>query len=240
MESMINCIIADDEHLAQQGLLRFAKEIPFLNVVGLCSDPLEVLAELARQRVDLLLLDIQMPKMSGIEFLKTTRNLPLTILTTAYPDYALQGYELDIVDYIVKPIAFTRFLKGVTKAKELLDLRQRPGMPANKEYFFVKCNNCLEKVVYSEILFVQAMRNYVVIYTRSKQYICYLTLKNIEEYLPQQKFIKVNKSNIIAIDQIERIAGNDIIIGEHEIAISKLNRQEVIHKVFSNSGIVRK
>jgi DNA-binding LytR/AlgR family response regulator len=239
MENKINCIIADDEYLAQQGLVKFAAEIPFLNVAGVCANAFEVMAELDRRQVDLLFLDIQMPGMTGLELVKTIRKLPLTVLATAYPDFALEGYELDIVDYLVKPISFSRFLKSVTKAKELLEL-QNGNSDKKQKYFFIKCDNCLEKIDYVDVLFIQGMRNHVIIYTTRRRYVCYVTLKNVEAYLPPETFLKVNKSNVISIDHIDKIVGADIIIGDHEITISKANKSEIIERLFANNVLSRK
>ncbi|MCD6063606.1 MAG: response regulator transcription factor [Flavipsychrobacter sp.] len=240
MQSKMNCLIADDEELAQHGLAKFIAQVPFLNVVGTCSNGYDIAQELKKNTVDLLFLDIQMPKMTGIEFLNSNKSQPLTIVTTAYPDYALAGYEYDIVDYLLKPIPFDRFVKSATKAKELFDLKQKAQLGTPQEtFFFIKANGCFEKIFYDEILYVRAMQNYVVIQTQTKRHTVYLTVKNVGDYLPPS-FIKVNKSYIVSIDKVDRISRDEIIIGEHAIPISRSNKDQVLNAIINERLLTRK
>lgn len=241
MQTMMDCLIADDEELAQEGLRKYAEQIPFLNIVGMCGNGFEVTTELQNKKVDLLFLDIEMPRMTGLEFLRNNKSKPLTIITTAYPDYALVGYEYDIVDYLLKPISFDRFCKSAVKAKEIFDLKQQSQVvDVQEKFFFIKSGTCFEKIFYDEILFVRALQNYVEIQTTSKRHTCYLTMKNVEEYLPQGNFIKVNKSYIIAISKIDKISGLDIMISHHTIPIARSNKDQIIRTITEKRLLKRK
>ncbi len=185
----LNCLIVDDEPIARKGLDEYVKEIDFLHLVGSCENALKAGAFLNESRIDLILLDIQLPKLSGIEFLKTLKNPPMVIFTTAYSDYALEGYALDIIDYLVKPIPFERFLKAVQKAHDFFELKQRAeSNSAPPDFFFVKCDHKFEKVNYSEVLYVEAMQNYTIIHTTNRKMIAYLTFTGMESQLPSDRF----------------------------------------------------
>src|SRR5690606_16281302 len=154
---------------------------------------------LANERIDLMFLDIQMPKITGIDFLKSLKNPPMVILTTAYPNFALQGYELDVVDYLVKPFPFDRFLKASNKARDLYNLKNNtPGSETKDEYFFIKVDYRYEKIYFSDVLFVEGMENYVVIHTAAQKFVTMLRMKTMEETLPASDFIRVHKSFIVS------------------------------------------
>jgi DNA-binding LytR/AlgR family response regulator len=238
----INCIIIDDEPLARKGLKEYVQDIEFLQLQGAFDTALQATDTLMKQDIQLLLLDIQMPKITGLEFLKTLSNPPLTILTTAYPEYALQGYELNVLDYLLKPFSFERFLKAVMKAKSFLEAVQKPSPVLLNEpasHFFLKTDSKLVKIAHDEVLFVEALQNYVAVYTREKKYISYLTIKSVEEQLPAQRFIKVHKSYIVAADKVETIEGNEIRIGQHHIPISRNSKEEVLEKILQNRLLKR-
>jgi DNA-binding LytR/AlgR family response regulator len=192
---------------------------------------------------DLMYLDINMPKVSGIDFLRQISNPPLTILTTAYQQYALEGYALDVVDYLLKPISFPRFLKATGKAIDYLKLlrneKAEPQITATREYFFVKSNGVLEKIVLSEIQAIEALANYIIIHCIDKKVIAYLTLKQIQAYLPDNAFIKVHKSFIAAIDQIERIDHNEIVLGKLRIPIG-VNFKEDVTRLLVSGKILKR
>ncbi len=181
----------------------------------------------------LMFLDIQMPRLTGIDFLKTLKNPPMVIFTTAYPNYALQGFELDVVDYLVKPYPFDRFLKAVNKARDLHVLKKRENSSAGEsaDYIFVKTSSKLERVVLEDILFVEAMENYVVIHTNQQKLITMMTMKNIEETLPFKKFIRIHKSYIANKDKINSIEGNEIKIGANKLPIARNRKQEVMDQI---------
>ncbi len=244
MPLKINCIIIDDEPLARKGLKEYIADIEFLNLIAEFDNPLKATTLLAEQPVELLLLDIQMPKITGLDFLKSLPSPPLTILTTAYPQYALQGYELNVIDYLLKPFSFDRFLKAAMKAKAYIETAGKNPLQQGKKnesdnYFFIKTDNKLVKLLHDDVLFAEALQNYVAIHTREKKYICYLTIKSVEEQLPSDKFIKVHKSYIVAANKVETIEGNDIRIGTHSIPISRNTKEEVLEKILQNRLLKR-
>jgi len=227
----INCIIIDDEPLARKGLKEYISDIEFLNLTGEFDNPLKAAEMISRGTVQLLFLDIQMPKITGIDFFKTLANAPPVIFTTAYPQYALEGFELNALDYLVKPISFDRFFKAALKAKEFYEVREKNVTETGTRtagYFFIKADNKLVKLLYDDILFAEALQNYVVIHTKDKKYISYLTFKSLEEYLPAEKFIKTHKCFIVSAEKIESIEGNNIRVGLHDIPISRNLKEEVM------------
>jgi len=239
----INCILIDDEPLARAGLEEYIADIDFLNLLGTFANPLAATEILATGNVQLLFLDIQMPRITGLEFFKTLKNPPPVIFTTAYPQYALDGFEVNALDYLVKPISFDRFLKAALKAKEFYELRQvnrtENGTGDAGSYFFIKADNKLVKIFYEDILFIEALQNYVNIHTAGKKYMSYLTFRSVEEYLPAGRFIKVHKSFIIAAARVDSIDGNEIRMGEYRIPISRGLKDEVIEKLVAGKFLKR-
>ena len=232
----LNCLIVDDESMARKGLREYADEIEFLNIVGSCENALKASRQLNEQKVDLIYLDIHMPKLSGIDFLRTLKHPPLTILTTAYADYAIEGYTLDVIDYLVKPITFERFLKASQKALEYFQLKHRAeGKTGDQmDYFFVRCDNKFEKVFYRDVSYIEALQNYVIIHVAGRKLITYLTLTSIENQLPPDRFVKVHKSYIVSVSQIRAIEGNEIIMNSERIPISRALRDDVIQQIMGN------
>lgn len=220
MNNRLRCIIVDDETLARQGLQEYIEDIDFLELVGTAEDVAETTKLLETFPVDLMFLDIQMPGISGIDFLKSTKNLPKTILTTAYSEYALESYELDVVDYLLKPISFNRFYKSCKKAKEVFQ-GTKTNEQKSKDYFFIKSNKKYEIIQVNDILFIEALQNYIIIHTRHKKTIAYMSLKDMEQKLPPSLFVQVHKSYIVAISQIETITREEIGIGGHSIPVGR-------------------
>jgi DNA-binding LytR/AlgR family response regulator len=248
----INALIVDDEPIARAGMEEYAADVSFLNIVGTCDSAVKAYEWVASGKVDLLFLDIQMPRLTGLDFLKTLKNPPMVILTTAYPQYALESFALDVLDYLVKPIPFDRFLKAVNKAKELFDLKQNHvSMPQNaqntegvlptieNDYFFIKTDSKYERIAFADVLFIEALQNYVVIHTTTGRHTVYLTLKSVESYLPQAQFLKVQKSFIVALGRIEGIEGADILIGKHRIPISRQDRDSVMDVILKDKLLKR-
>jgi two-component system LytT family response regulator len=237
---MINCVIIDDEPLAREGISSYVREVDFLRLVGACENPVELMKILDQQTVDLIFLDIQMPKMNGIDFLKIVQKPPMVIITTAFPTYALEGFQLNVLDYLLKPITFDRFFQSVNKAKDYYQLIKKSGaagsepQKAEADYFFIKCGTKYEKVFFDDILYVEGMQNYVTIYTRKGKYVTLLYLKNLEENLDKRNFIRVHKSYIVAINKIEGIEGNEIFIQSARVPISRNYRELVIQEVVMN------
>ena len=238
----INCIIIDDEPLARKGLKEYIADVDFLNLVGDFDNAVKATEPLGKGNVQLLFLDIQMPKITGLEFFRSLHHAPPVIFTTAYPEYALDGFDLNALDYLVKPISFDRFFKAVLKAKEYYEIRQQNDETASgkkENYFFIKSDNKLVKIFFDEILFVEALQNYVTIHTVDKKYITYLTFKSVEEYLPGERFIKTHKSYIISASKIDSIEGNEIRIGNHHIPISRNEKEEVMEKLLKGKFLKR-
>src|SRR5687767_338970 len=236
----LKCLVVDDEPLARECIMNYIKEVDFLELAGTCNNPVELTSTMDQQEVDLIFLDIQMPVINGIDFLRMTPKLPIVIITTAYPSYALEGFQLDVLDYLVKPITFNRFFKAVNKAKDYhqlisrsvsTDLTRPEAIP---DYFFIKCDYKYEKIYLNDILYIQAMQNYITIHTNKGKYITLLYLKNIEQNLDKQSFIRVHKSYIVSIPKIEAIENNEIIIQSFRIPISRNYRDQVIDRVVND------
>jgi len=239
----LNCIIVDDEPAARKVLEEYIEDIEFLVLIGKAENPLKAGALLANNKVDLMFLDINMPKMSGIEFLRSSAELPMTILTTAYSEYALEGFELDVLDYLVKPFSAERFLKACIRAKEYYEVKNKPtdntdtSQPDN--YFFVKCNGKIEKIVYDELLYVEAMLNYVVLHMGDRKMMVYLTIKGIEDQLPRSLFLKIHKSTIINTTKVKSIEGNEIDLGKAKVTISQ-NLHDVVMKEILKDKMIKR
>lgn len=235
----LKCMIIDDEPLAQKGMVEYVQDIDFLDLATVCDNALQANAFLKENNVDLILLDIQMPKLSGLDFLKSLKEPPVVIITTAYQEYALEGYELNVTDYLVKPIAFSRFLKAVNKAKDFILLKQKDNSSENVSYFFLKVDNRFEKINYDDILFAEALQNYVAIHTTEKKMLSYITFSQVEKQLPADRFIKVHKSYIVAFDKIKSVEGNIINIAQHQVPVSRGMKDEVMQKIVFDKLIKR-
>lgn len=234
----LNCIVIEDEPLARKGIESFIEKIPHLNFVSDFPNPLLAIETLKSQSIDLIFLDIKMPEMSGLSFLKTLENPPAVIVTTAYPNYAVQGFELNVTDYLLKPFSFERFLSAVNKVKSGT-LSETDKTASNEDFVFFKCKNKIEKIFYDEILFIQAMENYVIIQTETSRYVSYLTLKSVESFLPESRFAKVHKSYIIAISKIDSIEGNNIYIGKHTVQFNRNHKSETLNAILKDKFLKR-
>jgi DNA-binding LytR/AlgR family response regulator len=239
----IRSIIIDDEPLARKGLKEYINDVDFLQLEGESDNPLKATKLLSEGNIQLIFLDIQMPKITGLEFFKTLHNAPPVIFTTAYPQYALDGFELNALDYLVKPISFERFLKASMRAKEYYEVRNKnleeQKTAGKDDFFFVKADNKLVKIFLDDILYVEALQNYVSIHTKTKKFITYLTFKSIEEYLASDSFIKTHKSYIVSASKIDNIEGNDIRIGDHHIPISRTSKDEVMERLLKGRFLKR-
>lgn len=235
----MNCIVIDDEPLARECIVNYIGQVDFMNDVGTGVSALEIPQLLTENDIDLLFLDVQMPLMNGLEYLKSNPTPPMTILTTAFPNYAMEGFDLNVLDYLLKPISFNRFFSAATKAKQQLELLQKKDVSVSKEkersYFFIKCDGKFEKIYRDEILFVQAMQNYVIIKTNKRKYISLLSLKNVIKKLGATAFAQVHKSYVIALDKIEGVAKNEIQIQTHKIPMSRHYKKEVLPKILGSN-----
>lgn len=231
----LKCVIVDDEPLAIEGLTKYAEVVDYLELAAVAQHPLELDKLLGKERIDLIFLDIQMPYMSGLDFLKIKTQLPMVILTTAFPNYAVEGFQLDVIDYLLKPITFNRFFKATNKAREYHALKNQKvetaGPGREQEYLFIKCEHKYEKINIPDILFVQAMQNYVTIYTTKGKFMTLLPLKKVEDYLDPNLFLRVHKSYLVALSRIDCIENGLITIQGHEIAVSRPLREQVLDLV---------
>jgi DNA-binding LytR/AlgR family response regulator len=238
METPIKCIVVDDEPLARQGIEEYIRDVDFLKFNGAFDQALKATDCIAAGEADLVFMDIEMPKISGMQFFKNLQQPPPVIFITAYPEFALEGFEVNALDYLLKPVSFARFLKAALKARDFFEVRQS-NQGRDKNYFFIKADNKLVRISYDELLFVEALQNYVCLQTTSKKYICYLTFKAVEDYLPVDRFIKTHKSFIVAADKIAGIDGNDISIGTYHIPISRNLRDMVMEKLVNGKILKR-
>jgi DNA-binding LytR/AlgR family response regulator len=219
----------------------FIEDIDFLELIGQAENPLKAMSLLGNNDVDIIFLDINMPKINGIDFLKNTKTNASIIMTTAYADYAVEAFGLDVLDYLVKPISFERFLKACNKAKEVIGLKEVSKNKAQgaSDHFFIKCDNQIEKIFYQDLLYAEAMLNYVMLYTSSKKMMVYITIKSLEEQLPADIFIKVHKSFIVNINKVNSIEGNILDIAGTKITISQNLREKVLDEILRGKMIKR-
>ncbi len=232
----LNCLIIDDEPIARRLLKEYIEETDFLHFAGAAENPLKATGLISDLQIDLIFLDINMPKMSGMEFLRSMPNLPMVILTTAYGQYALEGFELDVVDYLVKPFSLERFLKAGQKALELKLLRDRHTSEDKPvaDYFFVKCDGRIEKIIYDELIYVEAMSNYIILHTANGKLIAYLTIKKILESLPAEQFLQVHKSFIVNANRINSIEGNMLYLGDARVTMGSSYSNDVLNRVLKD------
>ena len=225
------CIIVEDEPLARNLITDYVKKVPFLKLIQACSNPMDALEVLRNNPVDILFLDIQMPEITGITLLKVLQKRPLVILTTAYSEYAIESYELDVVDYLLKPITFDRFLKAVDKASQRLNsgnavaTPEKTELPAGQSFVFVKDGTKLVKVNFDDILYVEGLKDYVTIHTKLQKIVSLQRLKSLEMQLPADKFIRIHHSYIIALKAIDAIHKGEVQIGNAFIPISDSYRK---------------
>jgi two-component system LytT family response regulator len=230
---MIRCIVVDDEPLAIDLLTDYISKIPFLELVKSYQNPIEALVAVQEGKADLVFLDVQMPELTGIQFLKIANGKCKVILTTAYQQYALEGYELNVVDYLLKPIAFERFYKAAEKAQNLFSNTTSlptenvvsPAKLAN-DFIFVKTEYKIQKIYLNDILYIEGLKDYISIFTKTERIITLQSMKKMEETLPSPQFMRVHKSYIIAIDKIESIERSRITIGDKLIPVGDTYRDD--------------
>ena len=235
------CLIVEDEVLAQNLLKNYLSKIPDIEVIGTCQTAMEALSFIKNQTIDILLLDIQMPDLTGIELLRAIQQPPLTILITAYSEYAIEGYELNVVDYLLKPVKFDRFFKAIAKILELLNQKTEkkdPSIPEEDkvlDYIFVKSDYKAIKVKFEEILYIEGMQKYVKFKCKNSQVITLLSLSRLEEILPIKDFLRIQKSFIANLNHIIGIEGNQLIMANKDkIPISKSIKSHLIQLVDKN------
>lgn len=232
----IKCIITDDEPIARKGLKSYVEKIDFLTLIGECENALQLNSLLKTEKTDLLFLDIEMPLLSGLDFLDSLQHPPKVILTTAYEQYALKGYELDVVDYLLKPITFERFVKAVNKAA---DLFEKVAKTNEEAYIFVRSDKQYKKIFLDDILFLESMDNYVIIYTPDSKEIIHGTLKSILDSLPDNCFLQVHRSYVVNLKHIRSIEGNQLLVGSHKVTVAR-NLREEVYKIILNNRLISK
>ncbi|MEI6408520.1 MAG: LytTR family DNA-binding domain-containing protein [Bacteroidota bacterium] len=245
---MLNVLIVDDEPLALDVLETYIAQMPELRLVKRCSNALEANEAIKSNEVDLMFLDIQMPQLTGIDFVKTLTRPPMIVFTTAYPNYAIQGFDLNALDYLLKPISIERFMKAVNKAVEQSDLMHREVPPANGaattpsndglDFFFVKADKKLVKVNFEDIIYIEGLKDYVIIRLMNGRVITLQTMKSLEDRLPHGRFKRIHRSYIVAMDKITAIEGNMVEVQEKAQAkllpIGKNYRDDLLEMIEKN------
>lgn len=230
---MIQVLIVDDEPIAQDILETYIAKVPGLQLAGKCRNALEAFQAINKQQIDLVLLDINMPEITGMDFIKTLKNPPLVIFTTAYTEYAIESYEMNAIDYLLKPVSFERFLKAVNKVQELsgrstAPAGEQPTAPT-ENHVFIKADNKLLRIDLKQLWFAEGLKDYVQLWTAQGKKVVHSTMKNLEDSLaPYPNFVRVQKSYIVNIDYISEVQGNSITIQGQSITIGSMYREQVI------------
>jgi len=236
---MLRCLAIDDEELALELLEDNIKQVPYLELAGKCSNALEALKFLQQHSVDLIFLDIQMPGLTGLQFIQSLTQKPMIILVTAYESFALEGFNLDVVDYLVKPVALDRFIKACNKAFELYNLKAKRGSSEEiiPDYFFVNVEYSMVKIEFADIKWIEGLKDYIriVLKSTSKPVITRMSMKSLEEQLPSSKFIRVHKSYIISIAAITSVRKNSVFIGPEEIPVGD-NFKDSLSTLINKAG----
>jgi DNA-binding LytR/AlgR family response regulator len=232
----IKCVITDDEPIARKGLCGYIEKIDYLSLIGECEDALQLNTLLKIEQPDLLFLDIEMPYLSGLDLLSNIQNPPKVIITSAYEKYALKGYELDVMDYLLKPISFERFVKSVDKVYHWIE---KESAKNTNEYIFVKSDKQLKKIFVEDILFIESMENYINVYTTSSKEMVYSTLKYFLDSLHSDSFLQVHRSYVVNINHIHSIEGNFLHISSHEIPVARNLREQTFNTILNNRLIAK-
>ncbi len=227
----MKCIIVDDDEMSRLALTKLVGQVNSLSLVKVCSGSVEALNFLNAEKVDLVLLDIEMPEMTGLEFIKNLKKPPLIILATSKKKYALESYEYNIVDFIIKPVSIDRFVKSITKAKEIFDSSQQTISSSGIDYVFIKSHSTLVKIGIDEIVWVEALGDYITINTSTKRHIIHTTMKIVEGKLPADKFIRVHRSYIVSLDKINSIDDTVIVIGSKLIPVGAVYKENLTKRL---------
>jgi len=237
----IRCLIVDDEALARQVVRKYLEDLNEYEIIRECKNAIEAIDCLNNETIDLIFLDINMPKLSGLSFLKTLNNPPAVIITTAYREYALEGYELDVVDYLNKPFPFERFLKAINKAKDRINRKTKAETTiqtkesTTTDFIFIKADKKTHKLSFKDIIYVEALGDYIKIHTTNGTIITYMSLKKMEHILPENLFPRIHKSYIISLEKIVSIEGNMVSIGNEKITIGSSYRKDFFNIIKSLS-----
>jgi two-component system LytT family response regulator len=223
---MLNCIAVDDEPLALSLLVDYISKIPYLRLEATCGDGFEAAKILQEKEIDLMFVDIQMPGLTGLQLIQSLARRPMVIIITAYKKFAPEGFDLDVVDYLIKPVGLDRFMKACNKAQELYDLRTANTPSAGSEFFFVNVDYSLVKVIFADIIWIEGSGDYVKIHLKSapKPLLVRTSAKTLESELPAEKFLRIHKSYIVAVASITAIRKNSLFIGELELPVGETYR----------------
>ena len=227
----MDCIIVDDDKMSQKAMEHLVSQVPFLNLVGTYSNATEAMGALNKSNVDLMLLDVEMPVMNGLEFMKSLQKPPMTILATSKKEYALEAFECNVIDYLVKPIAVNRFFTAIEKSNDIHKNASKNITFSNHEFLFAKVNGVLTKICMKDILWIEALGDYIVINTSEKKYTIHSTLKSIENKLSSDKYIRVHRSYIVSIDNINSIDDNTILINKHLIPVGLVYKENLTKRL---------
>jgi DNA-binding LytR/AlgR family response regulator len=233
----IRCLIVDDEPPAREIIRRYIEQVPNVELVGECSNAMDALVQLQRKPIDLLFLDIRLPQLTGTDFLKTLRQPPKVIFTTAYQEYALEGYELDAVDYLLKPIRFDRFIKAINKAFQLSGYKQMPEETPvienhqQESFVYFRAERKMVKIMLSDILYIESMKDYVKVVMTDGSLVTKQSITSVEAMLPAKSFIRCHRSFIVSLAHIKTFTAEVIEIGKTEIPIGKLYRHTALSKL---------
>ncbi|MDH6342643.1 DNA-binding LytR/AlgR family response regulator [Parabacteroides sp. PFB2-12] len=236
---VLRCLVVDDESFAIEGVVGLIQKVNYLTVVGTCSSAIEASDFLRREEVDLMFLDINMPDLTGLEFLESLDNPPITIFTTAYSEYALDGFRLNVVDYLLKPISFQRFFQAVQKALELYTSRltihhNTEEIPSD---MYIRQGDSFIKISWEDILYVESMQNYLKLQFKDKSFVIHQTMSSLEEMLPRDAFFRIHKSFLVNVAHIELISGGRVFVNGKELPLSKHRREELFNTVVNNKLI---
>lgn len=229
--SLLKCLVVDDESFAVEGIVNYINKLDFLELTATCSSALEATDVLREEEIDLMFLDINMPELTGVEFMESLENPPLTIFTTAYSEYALDGFRLNVVDYLLKPIGFQRFFQAAQKALDLYTSRNAKANESVGSEMFIKQDDSFVKIVWEDILYVEAMQNYLKLYFKDKSYVIHQTMTSLEEILPKDAFFRIHKSYLVNISHIDMVSGGRVFVGKTELPLSKHRKEDLFNRV---------
>ncbi|MDR1273888.1 MAG: LytTR family DNA-binding domain-containing protein [Odoribacteraceae bacterium] len=230
----LKCLVVDDEPVAVKGIVAYIEKLDFLETASTCSSALEAAEVLKKEEIDLMFLDINMPYLSGLEFLESLDKAPMTILTTAYSEYALEGYRLNVVDYLLKPISFQRFFQAAMKAREIFKsqvLLKKNKEDASTDDMYVRQGDSFKRIAWEDILYVEGMQNYLKLYFKDETLVIHQTMSSLEEILPKDAFFRIHRSFLVNISRIDTITGGRIFIHGKELPVSRPKKEELLKTV---------
>lgn len=229
----MNCIVVDDNKLALTAIKHLISDVDFLSLKAECTNPVDAFNTLQKESIDLVFLDVEMPGMTGIELIKNLEKRPIIILITSKKDYAVEAFELNVADYIIKPVTLSRFMLAVSRAKELFEFNnERVKMNGKgKDYIFVRSNSVLTKIQISDIVYIQALGDYVNIFTNDTRHTIHITLRGVEEKLPAGKFYRLHRSYLVSLDKVDGIEEGTAYVGKHPLPIGEQYKKELLRKL---------